>query len=85
MKKLLGIALCLTLGFAVTGCNTATETPVVDVDVEEGEVVEVVLPVEVTEAIEAKMEMEREAEEGGAVDMDEIEMEDEVIEEVVAE
>ena len=57
MKKLLNIALCLTIGLALAGCNTTTETPIVDVEVE-GDVVEVILPPEFTDAVEAAIEIQ---------------------------
>lgn len=58
MKKLLNIAMCIALGLAVAGCETAPvveETPTVEVEVS-GEAVEITIPDEtmevITEAIE---------------------------------
>jgi hypothetical protein len=65
MKKFLSVAMCLALGLSVAGCGMqgateeAMETPTVDVEVG-GEAVEVVLPAETVEAIDAAVNAEAE-------------------------
>jgi hypothetical protein len=82
MKKLLSIVSCLALGLITAGCNTAPETPVIDVAVEGGEVVEVILPPEVTEAIKTATEaQEVEIIDLGATEEEVIAPEDMMIEE----